>query len=194
MSDLIQSRTELEREIEALHAENARLHQAFIELRDKLQDEQDRAREAVEKNGFITTHTYRLGRLLKTDDKQEGYSADLIAREAYEEIQELRTERQALTNSTHNKTVQLLEKNARLRQERVRLSCALEDAQAMYNAKQCELDMFKMNHALPRVEGLVLPGWTCTGCGVFNGACKETLVSCRACGVPKLPTPHATGP
>jgi hypothetical protein len=30
--------------------------------------------------------------------------------------------------------------------------------------------------------GLVLPGWTCV-CGVFNGAGKEVLVSCRSCGV-----------
>jgi hypothetical protein len=31
-------------------------------------------------------------------------------------------------------------------------------------------------------EGLYLPGWTCSGCGVFNGEAKEPLIECRGCG------------
>ena len=35
--------------------------------------------------------------------------------------------------------------------------------------------------------GLVLPGWTCPRCGVFNGEAKEKRTECRACtGLPGL--------
>jgi hypothetical protein len=30
---------------------------------------------------------------------------------------------------------------------------------------------------------LVLPGWACTSCLVFNGEAKERLAFCRCCGV-----------
>jgi hypothetical protein len=33
-------------------------------------------------------------------------------------------------------------------------------------------------------RGLVLPGWSCDRCGVFNGAGKELLTDCRGCGSP----------
>jgi predicted HAD superfamily Cof-like phosphohydrolase len=32
-------------------------------------------------------------------------------------------------------------------------------------------------------DGIVLHGWTCTACGVFNGEEKESHETCRACGV-----------
>ena len=32
---------------------------------------------------------------------------------------------------------------------------------------------------------IVLPGWSCTVCGVFNGAAKEPRDDCRACGAAK---------
>ena len=31
---------------------------------------------------------------------------------------------------------------------------------------------------------IVLPGWSCTKCGVFNGAAKELRNDCRSCGAP----------
>lgn len=31
---------------------------------------------------------------------------------------------------------------------------------------------------------IVLPGWVCAHCGVFNGSAKEILLSCRACTMP----------
>lgn len=33
-------------------------------------------------------------------------------------------------------------------------------------------------------RSLVLPGWSCTECGVFNGAAKELRTDCRSCGAP----------
>lgn len=36
--------------------------------------------------------------------------------------------------------------------------------------------------ARDRVLGIVLPGWTCPACLAFNGAEKEWLSTCRACG------------
>jgi hypothetical protein len=32
---------------------------------------------------------------------------------------------------------------------------------------------------------LVLPGWSCTVCGVFNGEVKEPRATCRGCDEPK---------
>jgi len=32
--------------------------------------------------------------------------------------------------------------------------------------------------------GLVLPGWTCARCGIFNGAAREIRTDCRSCGAP----------
>lgn len=31
---------------------------------------------------------------------------------------------------------------------------------------------------------VVLPGWHCKACGVFNGAAKELRTDCRSCGAP----------
>jgi hypothetical protein len=42
--------------------------------------------------------------------------------------------------------------------------------------------------AVPRAAeetGLVLPGWSCPECFGFNGAGKEWLAECRACGTPR---------
>lgn len=40
---------------------------------------------------------------------------------------------------------------------------------------------------LPKVEkletGLILPGWFCDGCQVFNGEAKEKHTVCRCCGL-----------
>jgi hypothetical protein len=33
--------------------------------------------------------------------------------------------------------------------------------------------------------GIVLPGWTCSVCGVLNGLLKELLPACRSCGTPR---------
>jgi hypothetical protein len=32
--------------------------------------------------------------------------------------------------------------------------------------------------------GIVLPGWSCQRCGVFNGEVKERRETCRSCGAP----------
>jgi hypothetical protein len=32
---------------------------------------------------------------------------------------------------------------------------------------------------------LVLPGWDCTSCRVFNGEAKMRLEECRSCGAPR---------
>lgn len=32
---------------------------------------------------------------------------------------------------------------------------------------------------------IVLRGWTCTACGIFNGAEKEERKTCRTCDAPK---------
>jgi len=34
-------------------------------------------------------------------------------------------------------------------------------------------------------QGILLPGWTCQHCGVFNGAGKEILGRCRVCDRPR---------
>ena len=36
-------------------------------------------------------------------------------------------------------------------------------------------------------DGVVLPGWICGACGVFNGSAKEVLLACRACDAPRGP-------
>jgi len=36
-------------------------------------------------------------------------------------------------------------------------------------------------------EGLVLPGWFCGHCNVFNGSAKEELSHCRCCGHAREP-------
>lgn len=34
-------------------------------------------------------------------------------------------------------------------------------------------------------SGVILPGWVCSNCSGFNGAAKEVLPYCRACGTPR---------
>jgi hypothetical protein len=34
-------------------------------------------------------------------------------------------------------------------------------------------------------QGILLPGWDCPSCLVFNGAAKEDLQACRSCATPK---------
>jgi hypothetical protein len=36
-----------------------------------------------------------------------------------------------------------------------------------------------------KLEGIVLPGWTCPNCGGFNGEAKERLIVCRCCPTPR---------
>lgn len=43
-------------------------------------------------------------------------------------------------------------------------------------------------------EGIMLPGWTCLGCGAFNGDAKERLASCRCCELPRGQCANATCP
>ena len=36
-------------------------------------------------------------------------------------------------------------------------------------------------------QSLVLPGWTCPGCGGFNGEAKARRETCRSCNHPRSP-------
>lgn len=51
-------------------------------------------------------------------------------------------------------------------------------------------------------EGILLPGWSCTSCGAFNGSAKEHRTTCRICDEVAPPTlaevlvrtvPHSVG-
>lgn len=43
----------------------------------------------------------------------------------------------------------------------------------------------ELAEARARLTGIVLPGWTCSGCGAFSGTEKEALTACRVCGAPR---------
>jgi flavin-dependent thymidylate synthase len=44
-------------------------------------------------------------------------------------------------------------------------------------------EMVRLQERVLELEGgLVLPGWMCGACGVFNGEAKEKRMECRACG------------
>ena len=47
--------------------------------------------------------------------------------------------------------------------------------------RECVSGTHDAKVALDYTPGLLLPGWHCP-CGCFNGAAKEWLTHCRACG------------
>jgi transcriptional regulator with XRE-family HTH domain len=44
-----------------------------------------------------------------------------------------------------------------------------------------------------RPSGILLPGWFCGGCGVFNGEAKEKHYECRSCGWSYLDSDNKVG-
>ena len=52
---------------------------------------------------------------------------------------------------------------------------------------QTFLNWWKGKDSFPSIQDLrarafpILPGWTCTKCGAFNGEAKENRLSCRSC-------------
>lgn len=61
---------------------------------------------------------------------------------------------------------------------------SLDDLRALFEPRARAQAHAADTRKAPRV-GIVLPGWTCNACGIFNGEEKEQLESCRLCGRPR---------
>ena len=64
--------------------------------------------------------------------------------------------------------------------------CSVECRSCHGRCIHVEMLIDRLKKRIAELEaGIVLTGWWCVACKVFNGAAKEILAECRSCGAKK---------